>query len=227
MSCCQDLYTAIKKDCPKCIEKCKTGNFKHAFFLHLAVNKPNIFEEFLAHWVKSGLDINALEDSSTILHKLDHSVEGCTKRLELLLKYSSTENFLNEKNCLGDSPLSHAIDAECSSCIEILIANGVELSDSFLHKVAQNCDIHTIKKLPSDYLIANINKKDKLGWTPLMHAIANYEHYEPDYAIECIKFLLECGASLNEKDNRGHEATDFTNDESLKQFLQEWQDLPS
>jgi hypothetical protein len=61
---------------------------------------------------------------------------------------------------------------------------------------------------------ADINQKDKLGNTPLMHAVANLNH-------EAIHSLLRNGSDVSAKNNFGVTAIDKASDKpSILQFLQ-------
>ena len=61
---------------------------------------------------------------------------------------------------------------------------------------------------------ANLEKKNKIGDTALI--LASYHGH-----VEVVKALLDAGAKVDEKNDKGYTAIDFTSDDEIKKLLNE------
>ncbi len=76
-------------------------------------------------------------------------------------------------------------------CAVLFVVSGCAIFKSPLIKAASRGDIETAQKLVKNG--ANINKKDRSGYTPLMWAI--YSHQ-----VETVKAFIQMGADIEIKD---------------------------
>lgn len=61
---------------------------------------------------------------------------------------------------------------------------------------------------------ADVNVKDKNGWTALIYATTHS-------SLDVVKLMIEQGADVNAKDKAGKSALDVANSEEMKKLLRE------
>lgn len=208
MAHCPDLYNSIKKSCSECVAiYCKKReNLADCSYypLHLAVNKSEILEIFLKAWVEHDLDINARTQSNcTLLHCLKHSIEGCTKRLEMIIKIFLLEKKvlkLNAEDYTRLSPLCYAIESECLDCIELFLAHGTKLYTSIemLHG-RMRYSYNLYKYVINNASKLGINLLEECSDCTILHIMAGRCDVS---AIENLPSDFKY-ANINKKDNSG------------------------
>lgn len=95
----------------------------------------------------------------------------------------------------------------------VLVEHGADLDKDLMSSV-EDGDFNTIIKLLS--FGANVNHKDALGQTPLMHAVQKMSLWEPGVpgTTDMIELLLSKGAQIGIWDNNGKTVYDFITDKN-------------
>jgi ankyrin repeat protein len=155
---------------------------------------------------------------NSLLHAatLADSVEN----IKLLL--AKDKDLINIKNNDEMSPLYEAIDKLKTNSAKFLIEQGANLNEQDLNYGNSLLHVAALRNLPvilSDLLRVgklDINITNMEGQTPLNYAMHNNSIYS-------IKFLLEAGANIHDKNNQGycsfHKAVQINNPEIIKIFI--------
>lgn len=70
-----------------------------------------------------------------------------------------------------------------------------------IHKAAEDGNVVEVKAILQDDP-SQVNRKDKWGWTPLMHAAGHAQ-------VNVVKLLVESGANIDQKDRKGISTLDI------------------
>ncbi|CAF1259002.1 unnamed protein product [Rotaria sordida] len=111
------------------------------------------------------------------------------------------QDFINNKDSLGETCLHEAVKVHAVSCIELLLKYDIDVNIvnndgiTALHR-AVDLGHQDIVRLLLKYKV-ELNTKDASGWTPLHVASAHND-------IELVRLLVNRGANLNITDYQGH-----------------------
>lgn len=180
--------------------------------LHLATRQGNLtlVNELLTQGAKQTTPNQA---GNTALHEI--IANAYTDNFQAILSKllnSSTENGLNIKNSLGNTPLLAALDNPDETTLRLFLTAGAQVNLSnneglaALHKLANSgAELAGIVNL----LVAQgaqINQKDYSGKTPLYYAIKSYSSSESEVEANQDSFLAQLLAykpEINIADNEG------------------------
>ena len=90
--------------------------------------------------------------------------------------------------------------------------------DEYLLIICQEAFFHNIAKILIE-LGANVNCRDKEGFTPLMRASYVFFGVDEKEKINIVKLLLDNGANVNDTDFYGRTALDMTGSEEITRLL--------
>jgi ankyrin repeat protein len=195
-------------------------NFSKETALHIAVGNKTF--ELVKLLVNHGADVNA--ENAYKQTPLHFAVQKkCMTIAKFLLK--NTAN-VNKKNVFGETPFFHAMIIVSFATVEkvqCFVNYGAKLDDSdhwgntILHNTARLGNLKIMK-----YLLLNhtgnveIDAKDNMNCTPLMHAIWRKQN-------KAVKFLLQNAANANVKNFKGntplHTAANLSNIYAVKMLL--------
>lgn len=188
-----NVLNLLAKDNPALNVKDKNG---YAPIHHVADRGDSTCLEVL---LASGCQVDlASKKGDTALHLAAEA--GCVENVELLLKNGASAGM---KNSRGHTPLHLAARSHCLECVEVL------LHKANIDPNAEDNDGRTPLHLAlgrsllaydvSDLLItrmANVNKADKYGYTPLHVAAVNE-------LSQCVDILIKRGADLSARTKGG------------------------
>lgn len=203
-------------------------NLDHTLVYTREREKCTTILRILIKYFKNKLNLNSYT-TATPLHFAVSA--GCFECAKLLLDNDADVNINNPNGC--------EIFYTALCCKDQRIAAYIlKNANSFNFKMAekynyvpvfwlavQYANLETMRALPSEHIRKYINSKHSC--TLLMMAISIYKFYGNDVSFECIKYLLECGADPNMKDDDGKTAIEHASNVELIELLQNWQGLPS
>jgi len=145
-------------------------------------------------FVSKGTDINAKDSKfgATPLHWA--AFGGQLQVVKYLLSHGAN---LNAKNNDGETPFEVALRANKLNIANYFLSLGKVEKDSLnrgLIKAAEKGDLRFVKKLLLKG--ADVNAKDKFGWTPLHHAVEQLH-------FQVVKYLVSHGANVNAETDVG------------------------
>ncbi len=142
--------------------------------------------ELAKHCLRHGADPNAESEYGTPLHNAAAKAE--IEIVKLLLDNGADTS----TRSLWNTPLHRAVENKGADIVDLLLKAGADPDAigqnrrTSLHKAAQYGNLKAAKRFLE--LKANVNAKDRFGWTPLHVA-----QYKP----KMIKFLIEHGADVH------------------------------
>ena len=164
--------------------------------LHLTEFNEHL--EIIEYVLSLGFDVNATDNNGwTVLL----SAAGSNRNVEVLKKFIALGANIYHKTNEGYSLLHCAAINEHIEVLEYVLSLGFDVNDvsnngmtPLFCAAKTNSNIEVLKKLISS--VADINHKDKDGWS-LLHWATENEH------IEVLEYVLSLGLDVNVVDNNG------------------------
>jgi ankyrin repeat protein len=157
---------------------------------------------FIRELIKAGANVNVIDNNGNSI--LYYSIENNSKE--------DVIDLINAGVKIDERAFVHALNNRNQEIIEIL-----EKRRKKQNKINKKLLVAFMKKemdIVKEYLKegANIDTKDKDGWTPLMYTVL-YEN------LELVKELIELGADVNERDGNRMSVLDIARSQENEEIL--------
>ncbi|MBP0027711.1 ankyrin repeat domain-containing protein [Roseofilum sp. Guam] len=173
------------------------------------------------YYISVGVDVNS-PPHLDIMPPLGYAIAyGYTDIVKTLLKAGAEVHDFFIAQLPHLPSIVEVANQEVYDILTLLIEAGIDINfpleeeDTLLHKAIEDRDLPFV-----DFLIkagADVNVRNQYGWTPLMSTafFVDTSSHGIYTQLEIVKFLLEHGADIELKDNRGKNVLELAEEDEI------------